>query len=136
MPQNSFTFRVDMKNKTYLFLVIIFALTTAFTWYNAKGTASYYAQKFHGRKTASGEVYHKDSLTAAHKTLPFGTKVLVTNLENDSSVVLKINDRIGSNHRLIDVSYAAAEQLNFVQKGLTKVRVEAIDNAEEIPEAE
>lgn len=120
-----------MKKRTFSFLVIFFLLTTAFTWYNAKGTASYYANKFHGKRTASGELYDKDSLTAAHKTLPFGTLVLVTNLDNDSTVILRVNDRIGTSKRIIDVSYAAAEKLNFISKGLAKVRIEAIDHEEE-----
>lgn len=86
------------------------------------GTASYYANKFEGRKTASGEIFHQDSLTAAHKTLPMGTYVSVTNLANDSTVVVKINDRLPkSSKRTIDLSRSAAEQLDFIRKGLTQV---------------
>jgi rare lipoprotein A len=90
------------------------------------GTASYYANKFEGRKTASGEVFRQDSLTAAHKSLPFGTLLKVTNLSNDSVVIVKVNDRIGTSSRVIDLSLKAAQQLNFVQKGLTKVTLEKI----------
>ncbi len=91
------------------------------------GTASYYANKFDGRKTSSGEIFRQDSLTAAHKTLPFGTWVRVTNLSNDSTAVVKINDRLPkSSSRSIDLSLATARQLNFVRKGLTKVRIEVI----------
>jgi len=91
------------------------------------GVASYYANKFEGRKTSSGELFRQDSLTAAHKTLPFGTMVKVTNLSNDSTVLVKINDRLPkSSSRSIDLSLRAAKQLNFVRKGLTQVRIEVL----------
>ncbi len=91
------------------------------------GTASYYAHKFEGRKTSSGEIFRQDSLTAAHKSLPFGTLVKVTNLSNDSTVVVKINDRLPpSSKRTIDLTYAAARKLNFIKKGLTKVKIEVL----------
>jgi rare lipoprotein A len=91
------------------------------------GIASYYGKKFHGRKTASGERFDMNAMTAAHRTLPFGTKVRVTNLENGSRVVLRINDRGPvSEQRLIDVSYGAAKELGFVTQGLTRVRVEVL----------
>ena len=89
------------------------------------GMASYYAHKFQGRRTASGELFDQDRLTAAHKYLSFGTQVQVTNLSNDSTVIVTINDRLPkSSSRMIDLSYSAAQQLNFVRKGLTKVRIE------------
>lgn len=92
------------------------------------GTASYYANKFEGRKTSSGEIFRQDSLTAAHKKLPFGTYVKVTNLSNDSVVIVKVNDRLPQkSKRSIDLTVAAAKQLNFVQKGLTKVTIEVLD---------
>jgi len=93
-----------------------------------KGIASYYGNSLHGHRTYSGEKYHKDSLTAAHKTLPMGTMVKVTNLKNDSVVIVKINDKMGSTKRIIDLSMAAAKKLNFVRVGLTKVTVETIEN--------
>lgn len=90
-----------------------------------EGVASYYANRLHGRPTASGETYDSEKLTAAHRTLPFGTKVKVTNLRNDKSVVVTINDR-GPHHknRIIDVSKAAAQKLGFLNKGTTRVRLE------------
>jgi rare lipoprotein A len=95
------------------------------------GTASYYAHKFEGRKTSSGEIFRQDSLTAAHKSLPFGTLVKVTNLSNDSTVVVKINDRLPpSSRRTIDLTYAAARKLNFIKKGLTKVKIEVLEKPE------
>ena len=91
------------------------------------GQASYYANHFHGRKTSSGEYFNQNLLTAAHKTLKFGTIVKVTNLSNDSIVFLKINDRLGrSSHRAIDVTTTAAKKLNFLRKGVAKVTLEKI----------
>lgn len=90
--------------------------------YSETGRASFYASHFHGKRTSSGEVFKHDNLTAAHKTLPFGTLVKVTNLSNDSTVVVKINDRLGKKSAsIIDVSMKAAKQLNFMRKGHTKV---------------
>jgi rare lipoprotein A len=89
------------------------------------GVASYYAHKFHGRETASGEIYDETALTAAHRRLPFGTLVRVTNLVNGRSVVLRINDRGPFvEGRVIDVSYRAARELDFVEEGLARVRLE------------
>ncbi len=92
-----------------------------------KGIASYYGNSMHGRRTYSGEKYNKDSLTAAHRTLPMGTLVKVTNLKNDSVVIVKINDKMGSAKRVIDLSMAAAKKLNFVRAGLTTVTVEKME---------
>jgi rare lipoprotein A len=91
------------------------------------GTASYYGGKFHGRKTASGERFNQEGLTAAHKTLPLGTKVRVTNLRNGESVDVKINDR-GPYHkgRVIDLSKGAARELGMINSGTAKVKVEVI----------
>ncbi|HRG59266.1 MAG TPA: septal ring lytic transglycosylase RlpA family protein [Bacteroidia bacterium] len=95
--------------------------------YKAKGKASYYANKFNKRRTSSGEIFYNDSLTAAHKTLPFGTILKVTNLSNDSVVVVRVNDRLPKkSSRIIDLSRAAAQKLNFISKGLTQVYLEEI----------
>lgn len=88
------------------------------------GTASYYADKYHGRPTASGEIFDMHQLTAAHPRLKFGTVVRVTNLNNQRSVVVRINDRgpfVGG--RVIDVSLAAAEELQMVRNGLAAVQL-------------
>jgi rare lipoprotein A len=91
------------------------------------GTASYYAHKFQNKRTSSGEKYHTDSLTAAHKTLPFGTRVKVVNLSNNKEVIVKINDRLPrKSKRVIDLSYSAAKQLDFINKGLTKVELKPL----------
>lgn len=92
------------------------------------GKASFYADKFEGSPTASGEKYRHSKLTAAHKTLPFGTKVRVTNLSNKASVEVVINDRGPYvENRIIDLSRAAAEKLGFVNQGLAEIRLEVID---------
>lgn len=92
------------------------------------GTASFYHNKFDGRKTSSGEVFRQNLYTCAHKTLPFGTMLKVTNLSNDSTVVVKVNDRLPMrSKRVIDLSMVAAKQLNFVSKGLTKVELEKVN---------
>jgi rare lipoprotein A len=90
-----------------------------------EGVANFYSDTFQGKKTASGEVYDKNGLTAAHKKLPYGTKVKVTNVENDKSVVLTVNDRMAaSNPAVIDVTRRAADELGFVKAGKTKVKLE------------
>lgn len=96
--------------------------------YCKKGTASYYGRQFQGRRTSSGELFDMNKYTAAHKTLPFGTIVVVTNLSNNKAVVVKINDRMPQwNKREIDLSYAAARTLDYVSSGLTQVLVEIYD---------
>ena len=94
-----------------------------------EGKASYYADHFEGKSTASGEKYWHNRLTAAHKTLPFGTRVNVTNLDNDKQVVVVINDRgpfIAN--RIIDLSKSAAEKLDFIQQGIANVSIEIVTN--------
>ena len=94
------------------------------------GVASFYAKKFEGRKCSSGQKFRHDSLTAAHKSLKFGTKVKVTNLKNDSVVVVIINDRLPKqSKRKIDLTLRAAKQLNFVSNGLAKVRIEVLQDS-------
>ena len=88
------------------------------------GMASYYADKYQGRPTASGERFNMNDLTAAHKTLPFGTRVRVTNLENGKSVVVRINDRGPFvKGRVIDLSLAAAKKLDMVKAGVAPVKL-------------
>jgi rare lipoprotein A len=92
------------------------------------GKASFYADKFEGSHTASGEKYRHHKLTGAHKSLPFGTKVKVTNLSNNQFVELTINDRGPYvDGRIIDVSKAAAEKLGFLNQGIADVSIEVID---------
>lgn len=89
------------------------------------GKASWYGQPFHGRRTANGEKYNMYAFTAAHKSLPFGSRLLVVNLQNNRSLMVRVNDRgpyIGG--RILDLSYAAAKELDMVGSGVTPVWVE------------
>jgi rare lipoprotein A len=87
--------------------------------------AAFYSDNFQGKKTASGEAYDKNGLTASHKKLAYGTKVKVTNVANGKSVVVTVNDRMAaSNPAVIDVTRRAAEELGFVSAGKTKVKLE------------
>jgi rare lipoprotein A len=93
-----------------------------------RGKASFYANKFHGRATASGEIFDQNKLTAAHRTLPFGTMVKVINLTNGRSVVVKINDRGPFvRGRIIDLSRAAAEAIDLIDMGVCEVEVIILD---------
>jgi len=93
------------------------------------GRASYYHDSLHGRRTASGAIYDRNALTAAHRTLPFGTVVRVKNLGNGRSVRVVVNDRGPFvRGRIIDLSRRAAEELGFVRQGLCEVSVEVIDS--------
>jgi rare lipoprotein A len=94
---------------------------------SAVGYASFYSNKFIGKRTASGEVFRQDKLTCAHNTLPMGTLIKVTNLKNDKTVTVRVNDRLHHrNPRLVDLSRAAAKTLDFHDDGVTKVRVEVL----------
>lgn len=91
------------------------------------GLASYYGSEFHGSATATGHAYDERELTAAHRSLPFGTRVRVTNIESGKSVVVTITDRGPFvRGRIIDVSWKAARELGFLRSGLAKVRVETL----------
>ena len=91
----------------------------------AIGNASFYSDKFIGKKTANGEIFSQDKLTCAHNTYPLGSKVRVTNLKNGKSVVLRVNDRLHHrNPRLVDLSRSGANKLGFKKSGIAKVRVE------------
>ncbi|WP_375561093.1 septal ring lytic transglycosylase RlpA family protein [Bernardetia sp. OM2101] len=93
--------------------------------YTEEGIASYYADKYEGRPTASGETFRQDLLTAAHKTLPFGTMVTITNLKNGKKIRVKINDRgpfVAG--RIIDVTSRGARELDFIRDGIVNVKIE------------
>ncbi|MBX7107515.1 MAG: septal ring lytic transglycosylase RlpA family protein [Chitinophagales bacterium] len=108
-------------------LCLLYGTSHAQKLYSTTGHASYYASKFDGRKTANGEIFSNRKLTAAHLTLPFGTLVRVTNLKNNKSVIVRINDRgpyIKS--RIIDLSRAAADSLDIIHAGWAMVKVEEV----------
>ncbi|GAB3652015.1 hypothetical protein GCM10028791_21380 [Echinicola sediminis] len=92
-----------------------------------KGVASYYGRFFHNRKTANGEVFDMEGMTAAHKNLPFGTLVKVTNLKNGKEAVVRINDRLPQNsRRTIDLARGAAKKLGMIQMGLAPVNISVL----------
>ncbi len=127
--------KIEMKSITILVLIVFFGFPLkAQTKYNKTGIASFYADKFEGRQTANGEIYYHVKRTAAHRTLPFGSVVKVTNVENNKYVVVRINDRGPFvDNRIIDLSKSAANELDFIEKGLAKVRVELIASTEDLP---
>lgn len=91
------------------------------------GIASYYADKFEGRRTSNGEIFRQAKLTAAHNTLPLGTWIRVTRLDNGKQVVVRVNDRMHpKNPRLVDLSKAAARKLGYLGNGLVMVRIEVL----------
>lgn len=113
--------------KTLLSIAFSFVFAIAISQ-TQTGKASFYADKFDGGPTASGEKYRHSKKTGAHKTLPFGTRVRVTNLDNNKSVEVTINDRGPYvDGRIIDLSKSAAEELDFINKGIAEVRLEVID---------
>jgi rare lipoprotein A len=118
------------KRRRGLLAVAILALALPFGAAQARaqeGVVSWYGHGFHGRPTASGELFDASALTMAHPTLPFGTKVRVTNLRNGRSVEVRVNDRgpfVGS--RIADLSQAAASTLGMMRRGIARVRIEVL----------
>ncbi len=109
---------------------VTYQLMPAAKGYSEEGMASWYGNKFHGRKTSNGEIYSMYGMTAAHKTLPIPAYVRVTNLANGRQIIVRVNDR-GPFHggRIIDLSYAGAKKLGYAKTGTARVRVEVIDPA-------
>ena len=96
--------------------------------FSQHGKASYYARMHHGQRTASGERHDQNALVAAHRSLPFGTRVQVTNLANGRKVTVRINDRGPFRRgRIIDLSRAAAQQLGMIERGVVAVRIETVE---------
>lgn len=103
-------------------------VTTANKFCAQKGIASWYGKKFHRRRTSSGERYDMYQMTAAHRTLPFATRLLVTNERNGRQVIVRINDRGPfKKNRMIDLSYAAAKKLGMLGNGLAKVSIKIVN---------
>lgn len=134
---------LKMLNRIYLITLLIFlASSHSFAQQkvnyrkkpivdSAVGYASFYSNKFEGKRTANGELFRQSKMTCAHNTHPFGTKLKVTNLKNDKFVIVRVNDRLHHrNPRLVDLSATAAKKLNFDGKGVIKVRVEVIKSSE------
>ncbi|MBQ2595264.1 MAG: septal ring lytic transglycosylase RlpA family protein [Bacteroidaceae bacterium] len=117
-----------MKNYFILTAVMLLVATGAFAQDTIRGRASYYSDRFEGRRMAGGGVYRKDSMTCAHRRLPFGTLLKVRNLRNDKEVIVKVTDRGPFAKRfIIDLSRAAATQLDFIRAGHTPVEVTRVE---------
>lgn len=115
----------------WMLLLSLGSLTLLKAQDDFEGMASYYADKFVGRKTANGETYTHHKLTCAHRTLPFGTKLKVTNPVNDVSLILTVNDRGPfTGTRVLDVSKSAAEQLGMISRGVIHLKVEILEQGE------
>ena len=115
-----------VKGKTY------YPMETVYEFVET-GSASWYGPNFNGKKTASGEIYNQHEHTAAHKTLPFGTRVKVENLDNNTSTIVVINDRGPfASGRIIDLSYSAAKDLNIDKKGVAHVKLTVINDQQPI----
>lgn len=128
-----------MKIKTIvLTLLAIFALanleTIAKTYETRSGNATYYGNKWHGRRTSSGSIYHKDSLTCAHRTLPFGTLLKVTNKHNGKEVIVKVTDRGPfRQNAVIDLSLAAAKSIDMLSAGIVPVEIAQVGTMPILP---
>ncbi|MCC9135089.1 septal ring lytic transglycosylase RlpA family protein [Pontibacter silvestris] len=111
-----------------IILVLLLSFFNVKSTYLTEGKASFYSDRMQGHRTSSGERYDKTQLTAAHATLPFNTRVRVTNHKNGKSVIVKINDRMArSRYHIIDLSKAAARKIDMVRDGIGKVRLEIIN---------
>jgi rare lipoprotein A len=114
--------------KALLIVLLMTAASSLFADTELQGLASWYGGKFHGRLTSSGEIFNTNDMTAAHKTLPFGTIVKVTNQDNGKSTMVKINDRGPFvEGRIIDLSMAAAERLDMIGQGVAHVSLDIVD---------
>ncbi len=119
--------------KILFFVAALFLLleTVAQQVESTKGRASFYSSSLHGRRTSDGSRYHRDSLTCAHRTLPFGTLLKVRNTANNKEVIVRVTDR--GPHvrgRVVDLSFAAAKEINMISSGIANVEVEQVDAEE------
>jgi len=112
-----------------ILLVTLAALATTSLEAHQIGVASWYGPRFHGRRAASGEIFNQHQYTAAHRRLPFGTQVKVTNLDNGKSVLVRINDRGPYvKGRILDLSRAAARELEMTEDGTVRVKLEVLSS--------
>ena len=117
-----------------IYLLPILSMCWQNLYSQEKGKATFYSDRFHGRKTSSGAVYHKDSLTCAHRTYPLGTLLEVTNPANGKKVIVEVNDRGPfSRGKIIDLSYAAAHKIGITRKGIATVEIKEWEPAEYLP---
>lgn len=124
--------RMQIK-KILFFAVALFLLldTVAQRVESTKGMASYYSSSLHGRRTSDGSKYHRDSLTCAHRTLPFGTLLKVRNTANNKEVIVRVTDRGPfARGRVVDLSFAAAKEISMISSGVARVEVEQVSSEE------
>ena len=121
-----------MRYVKYLLVLMILLVDFQIVASQKIGKATYYANRFHGRRTSSGDIYHKDSFTCAHKTLPFGTKLKVKDTKTGNEVVVKVNDRLGRG-TMVDLSYAAAKELGIIGRGTAQVEITPYIDKEKSP---
>lgn len=123
-----------MNYRKILFLIFALLSFTALQAQTQSGKASFYAKKFHGRRTASGERLHKDSMTCAHRYYPFGTILRVTNLKNGKQVDVRVTDRGPFvKGRIIDLSWGAANAIGMIAQGVASVKVEVVGRRAKVP---
>ena len=123
-----------MKSTIKFIFFNLFLTTTIIAQDNEFGIASYYSNLFHGKPTASGELYDMAKLTAAHKTLPFGTLIKVTDLKNNKSVQVRVNDRGPFiSGRIVELSREAASRIGLIEKGVARVKIQVIQGKPEAP---
>jgi rare lipoprotein A len=119
---------------TIRLLLLFILFSTGFTFAKEHGNATYYSKNMHGRKTSDGGKYHKDSLTCAHRTYPLGTLLKVRNPKNNKEVIVKVTDR-GPHRRnlIIDLSYAAAQEIDIVRYGIAPVKISKVEETPSEP---
>jgi len=118
------------KKNIILFICLIFVLSTAISQKVYQGYVTYYGRQAHGKSTASGERINMNDFVAAHRSLPFGTRVKVTNKSNHKSIIIRVIDRCSRRHpfHFLDLSYGAAKHLDFLSKGRTSVTLQILDS--------
>ncbi|MCC6725599.1 MAG: septal ring lytic transglycosylase RlpA family protein [Saprospiraceae bacterium] len=122
--------------KIFAILILLGALCCTISAQEQVGKAAFYSNRYHGTRTYSGERYNKNAMTCAHKSLPMGTKLRVTCLVNNKSVVVRVNDRMSSTRTIIDLSRAAASKLGILKAGTANVKIEVISEEKELEESE
>lgn len=122
-------------NLRFLFITLAVILSITALLAQESGYASYYHPKLHGRPTASGMIYHRDSMTCAHRTYPFGTLLLIENEQNNKKVIVKVTDRGPFKRKFtIDLSYQAAKQIGILKQGYAQVKITPYKNTPKLYE--
>lgn len=124
-----------MSNKIiYLCITVCLCLLASKLSAQQKGKATFYSDRFHGKKTSSGKPYHRDSLTCAHRTFPIGTLLEVTNTDNGNKVIVEVTDRGPyARGKIIDLSYAAAHKLGIIRRGVGTVELKEWEFIKHVP---